>query len=246
MFGGKRQHKQAVVADLTTQLERSKALVERRAEGEAIPGLTALSAWQVQRLRNTYRDFLADPRHRPVLEFFQTDLYGARDFSQRDLDLLKIAPIMSRVMPAEILQVAARAIELNVVSQELDEHLARELFQTMGVDTVTPENYAEGYRRADERDKREHQIHLVVGVCEDLGRYCEQRWLRTAMHLAHRPAEMVGLSALHHFLERGIDAFAAMGDPRDFLQALEGRETALMERIFANDPEPFRDIAGDA
>ena len=246
MFGANRQRKQAVVADLTTQLERSKALVEQRADADPVPGLTALSAWQVQRLRDTYRDFLDDPRHRPVLAFFQTDLYGSQDFSQRDLDLLKIAPIMSRVMPAEILHVAARAIELNVVSQELDERLARELFETMQVESVTPENYTEGYRRMDERPKREHQIALVVEVCEDLGRYCEQRWLRTAMHLAHRPSEMVGLSALHHFLERGIDAFATMGDPRDFLQALENRETVLMERIFANDPDPFRNIRNGA
>lgn len=232
MFGNRRKRKQAVVEDLTTQLSHSKALVEQRASRGTPPGLHELSHWQVQRLRESYQDFLDDPRHRPVLTFFESDLYGARDFSQRDLDLLRIAPIMSRVMPAEILHIAARAIELNVLSQELDEQLARQLFDTMGVASITRENYAEGYRRCDNRPLRERQIALVVEVCTDLGRYCEQRWLRTAMHLAHRPSEMVGLSHLHHFLERGIDAFATLGNAEDFLHALEERETTLMRQMF--------------
>lgn len=241
MLGGGRRRKQAVLEDLTTQLERSKALVERTSDTPPDPQLQALRAWQVERLRHTYRDFVDDPRHQPVLAFFQTDLYGAGDFSQRDLDLLKIAPVMSRVMPMEILHVSARAIELNVVSQELDEQLAAVLFQDMAVETITAEHYAEGYRRCDNRSTREHQISLVVEVCEDLGRYCKQRWLRTAMHLAHRPSELLGLSHLHHFLERGIDAFSTMGDAGDFLHALKTRELRLMERIFAGDARPFED-----
>ena len=33
------------------------------------------------------------------MRFFQTDLYGNRDFAQRDADLARIVPVMVRMLP---------------------------------------------------------------------------------------------------------------------------------------------------
>ena len=53
---------------------------------------------------------------------------------------------------------------------------------------------------------------------------------------------MWGLSHLHRFLQSGFDAFVAMRGSHDFLQATNQRETAINQRLFAGDPEPFRPV----
>lgn len=63
------------------------------------------------------------------------------------------------------------------------------------------------------------------------------------LHLMRAPAEAAGLSHLHFFLQRGFDAFKAMGPAGEFLDTISARETRLMERLFARDPAPFRDLA---
>jgi hypothetical protein len=53
---------------------------------------------------------------------------------------------------------------------------------------------------------------------------------------------MWGLSHLHHFLQRGFDAFAGMGGAREFLATIRRRESEVNRRLFARDPDPFRAV----
>ena len=62
------------------------------------------------------------------------------------------------------------------------------------------------------------------------------------LHMMKGPAEMWGLSHLHHFLQRGFDAFAGMGGARDFLATIRRRESTINQRLFARDPDPFRPV----
>jgi hypothetical protein len=65
------------------------------------------------------------------------------------------------------------------------------------------------------------------------------------LHLMRGPAEAAGLSHLHLFLQRGFDAFKAMGPAGEFLQTIREREIRLMERLFAREAAPFRDLLPD-
>ena len=49
------------------------------------------------------------------------------------------------------------------------------------------------------------------------------------------PARAAGLAALQTFLERGFDTFAAMKGAEPFLDAVQGREQAAIQRLFAPD-----------
>jgi hypothetical protein len=62
------------------------------------------------------------------------------------------------------------------------------------------------------------------------------------IRMMRAPAEAAGVGHLHHFLEGGFNAFKAMGPAGEFLAAIRQRETALMERLFGDDPRPFRDL----
>ena len=75
----------------------------------------------------TYADLAADPRYAGAIEFFQNDLYGGGDFAQRDADLVRVVPVMMRVLPEPVIVTVARAVELNALSQELDRALLVDL-----------------------------------------------------------------------------------------------------------------------
>ena len=91
--------------------------------------LSALRAWQAERLANSFAEFLADPATRPAAAFFLSDLYGDADFLQRDLEAARILPKMARILPESLLQAAVDAIELSVLSHALDLRMARTLLK---------------------------------------------------------------------------------------------------------------------
>jgi hypothetical protein len=77
------------------------------------PPLARLRQWQSERIARTYADLLADKRYRPACLFFLSDIYAPRDFSQRDHDVERIHTFLSRVVPAQMLQLLTDVVELN-------------------------------------------------------------------------------------------------------------------------------------
>ena len=105
-----------------------QALEALRGPGRAQPArLAELKAWQAQRLARTYADLVGQPRYAAATRFFLEDLYGPKDFSARDGELLRIVPVMERLLPDSALETAALAIELEALSERLDHALARAL-----------------------------------------------------------------------------------------------------------------------
>ena len=70
--------------------------------------LRLLREWQSERLAHTHADLLADRRFGPACRFFLSDVYAARDFSQRDHDIERMYNSMRLVLPAAM----QRALEL--------------------------------------------------------------------------------------------------------------------------------------
>jgi hypothetical protein len=60
------------------------------------------------------------------------------------------------------------------------------------------------------------------------------------LRLSRGPAKASGLGELQGFLERGFDAFAALGDGKAFVADIEKSERVVAERLFEGDPDPFR------
>lgn len=89
------REKERCVAELRRHLAAAKAL---RAGANADPRMAQdrlrLRAWQSDRLAATYRDLLDSERYRAAARFFLTDLYGPKDFSERDHEVERILPTM--------------------------------------------------------------------------------------------------------------------------------------------------------
>lgn len=199
--------------------------------------LQALQRWQAGRLERTYRDLQERERFRPGVEFFLEELYTDKDYLPRDTQLERASPVLKRMLPAQAQESMRTAVQLEVLSQELDGEMARALGAGTTIDAST---YAEAYRSVGRRQDRERQIEIILNAGRDLERLVKMPMIYTLVRMAHGPAHLAGFGALHDFLEDGFRAFRAMGGAQEFLQAVEDRETRIMERIFANEPEPFR------
>ena len=229
-------------ADLLVQLRKLQEVSHRRAEGNDLPpDVVLFRAWQAQRLATTYADLLASERYGPACRFFLDDVYGPKDFAQRDHDIVRIHNFMLRFLPASVLAPLTRAIELNALTTELDDRLLRVLVDDLGVTgSITPEQYAEGYRICDNYDERKRQIEMVREVGRGIARLVRIPFLGMTLRLTRGPAQRGGWHEMQGFLERGFAAFKQMGGKANtFLDTLQQREMQILDQIFAGAEDPF-------
>ena len=213
-----------------------------RSEPELAGRLEKLQDWQSQRLLRTHKDLHADPRYRAAVGFFTDELYGSGDPRARDRDLLKVERMMERLLPPDALAALCLAIELEVLSQELDAELVRELPDG----AITDEVYSEAYRRIGRRGDRERQIDLMFQIGKYLDGVVRKPIVRALVHLACAPAHAAGFGGLQDFLERGLSAFERIGGADGFLAAIRDRERQAMDALFALDEPPERKASGNA
>jgi hypothetical protein len=204
------------------------------------PRLALLRNWQSARLSQTYQDMLASPRYSAACRFFLSDLYAARDFSQRDQDIEHLYAIMSRILPDFLLGLVRNAIELNRLTSKLDQDLINALVNHLGViDTISPESYAQAYRICDNYAERKYQIALIVLVGKQVDKGTRIPLVSATLRLARSPAQKAGWYALQDFLERGFAAFKQMHGADYFLQTMQQREMCILDQIFSGHPAPF-------
>ena len=209
----------------------------RPAEAMGVPSsqLQELRAWQAARLASTYGDLLHDPGCVDAVKFFLTDLYGPQEHTRRDQDLARAWSILSRTLPRAALGLLERARELQTLTAELDEAMARQL----AAGPVTQESYAAAYRAVGRPEARRRQIDLVLSIATDLERVVRHAWVGFALRAARAPAHAAGFGALQDFLERGFGAFRRMKDAQRLLSAIRERETRLSAALLAGGPAPF-------
>ncbi len=227
-------------ARLLEQLRRSQSIHRDGAAGvEREFGI--LRRWQSARLARTHADLRVHPRYRLAAEFFLDELYGDRDFHQRERDLARIVPTMARILPANVLHTAALALELNALSHELDALMTRILVAEFGLrDALDEATYLAAYRRCARYAQRRRQIDLVEQLGRDLRRVVHKHFIHTALKLARTPARLAGLGELHRFLEAGFGAFRHMGaEAETFVTLITDRERTLLERMRAGHPRPL-------
>jgi hypothetical protein len=219
------------------ELARATRLHERRLADKArADALGRLASWQASRMAQTYADLAAQPRYAEAIAFFRSDLYGEGDFAQRDADLSRVVPVMTRVLPPRLVTTIAQATELNALSQELDQALITRLPDGSA---FTVADYCRAYRESSERAARQHQIALIGEVGAGLDLFVRRPFVESALSMMRRPARLAGLGVLQDFLERGLKAFRKMGGAKDFLATIDRREREILDAIFDGDDAAF-------
>lgn len=239
------------IADVAQRLRdavaRVRALREAaRTDPELAQDRLLVRAWQADRLARTYPDLLASPRYSAAAAFFLSDLYGPKDFAARDEAIGRIIPTMSRMLPDAALETIALAVELDALSEDLDQRVAADLRRRQPgarALAITESSYADAYRAAGTRAARERQIWLVGHIGAALDRLARKPLIAGALRVMEPPARAAGLGALHEFLARGFDAFRNMRGADEFLSIIDAREGRINAQLFAADERPF-DVPG--
>lgn len=240
-FQGRRLDRRALGAALTRRLEWHRALHDPEQEPRnGARWLHELRRWQAARLAASFEGFMGDPRRRPAAEFFLTDLYGDRDFSRRDADIARVAPMMLRLMPQSLVETLVDAIELGALSHAFDLRMAETLGRLAPRrKTLDDALYGEAYRAVGLPRLRAHQIDLIVVAGVGLGHALRTRGVATLLTMLRGPARAAGFGELQSFLERGFGAYGKLDDVDDFLADIERSERETSRRLFAGDPQPF-------
>jgi hypothetical protein len=188
-----------------------------------------LQTWQTNRLLVTHDDLWNSERFKPAMQFFVDELYGPRDFSQRDVEMARAVPTMTKIIPNKGLASLQTALRLNCLSLELDIALA----QKLGNEEINRSRYFDYYRLSSNQSQREEQIQLLENLSIDLPKVVKIPGISVILMLSRKPAKVAGVETLHAFLEKGFNAFKELGNVHDFIDPIISRERDMMHALFA-------------
>lgn len=234
------EEKQAIANALRHHLAAARSQ-RQAAAGTAsrAAGRIRLRAWQATRLARTYADLLASPRYGQAAQFFLSDLYSPKDFSDRDEELERIYPLLVNMLPVSALRTMTLAVELDALTEELDALMVHALDAAGQIDLIDETAYAAAYRTVGQRAARWRQIVLIRETGEALAALSAKPLLTSLLKLMRGPAHLAGLGELQEFLENGFAAFRHMGNADDFLDCIEEKESRLSENLFSGAVQPF-------
>lgn len=201
--------------------------------------LAKLAQWQSERLKHSHSDLYTSPLYQDGLSFLFTDLYADTDFGERDRDLERIFPKMVKLLPNSVLETVSLLVELNMLTQMLDQELATKLFIDLSHTTINERNYSEAYRLCDNQQKRAYQIKLTEDLGKKLDKYARSQVILFSLKLSKGAAESSGLGALHCFLSNGFKAFHSMQNIDFLMQKIAQREVRFLKEIMNGNTSAF-------
>jgi hypothetical protein len=220
-------------ATILTDLARVEAERATRASQAGLSeAVHAVKAYQQRRFARSYEDLLSSPRYAAAARFFLEELYGPRDFSERDAQFARVVPALVRLFPRETVATVATLARLHALSEELDSAMGAEI----GAAPIDPLLYAAAWRACGREGDRLAQIDLTLQIGSELDQLTRRPLLRQTLRLMRGPAQVAGLGALQAFLEAGFDTFRQMGGATEFLARIGGNERALAKALFAGEP----------
>ncbi|WP_242698688.1 hypothetical protein [Alteromonas sp. 5E99-2] len=214
-----------IIADLRkTQAQRDLAK-----KMQTLDAVIALQHWQCQRLLTTHAELAKQDKYKEAMAFFVDELYGPKDFSQRDADIVKIVPKLAALLPEKATSALADAIALNTLSFDMDLDLIHHL-----KGPLNPTNYAQAYRAMGRFEDRQHQLNTISHLGSLLADVVKIPGVSMLIKVARQPARAAGVLTLHEFLERGFRAFKNIGDVNSFISPIIAKEREIMQTLHSD------------
>ena len=212
----------------------------RKVNAPLLAANSAIKRFQAQRFQATYPDLLRSPRYQTAARFFLLELYGDKDYAERDQQFARIANTIAKLFPQSVVNTAAAMAEVHALTEQLDDAMARAYLVLQaanhGEDTqISPSRYIECWRQVADKAARHRQLDVVLALGRSLNSLTGKPGLRTLLRMMRGPATTAGLGSLQKFLESGFDAFQTMRGADEFLKLITLRETDWITRLFDED-----------
>jgi hypothetical protein len=205
---------------------------ESRAHPDIDTAVNALKRFQARRFAGTYADLLASGPYGPAARFFLQELYGERDYVERDAQFARISGAIETLFPRDVAGTAVSLARLHALTESLDHAMARTGLLRGPTDVA---GYVQAWKAIPRREDRQQQLAGVVAIGTEMTRLTRLPGLRMMLRMMRGPASAAGLSSLQRFLESGFDTFAAVakvrGGSERFLQTIREREQHLVDLL---------------
>ncbi len=221
---------------LRNYTDRSNALHQDYLGDEAVfVSYERFVAWQLNYMLPFYEDLRASDNYAAAVDFVVSDLTGI-NVSERDRDIARVAPIMSRMLPEKALQAMASAMKLNARVLEINLSICRALFENRSIDDeISESDYRLACRIASSLDECLELVHLIEDIGRSLDHVIGIPMIGVTLKAMRIPARLTGFAALQVFLEKGYVTFVALEDVDQFLNDITLRMTEVFTEIFAAD-----------
>lgn len=194
--------------------------------------LQALQAFQAQRIRATYADLYEQPQYTKLVKFFFEEIYGPQDFGMRNEGIKVLHQKLSGLLKGEIIESMGKVVELNDLTETLDEIMVDKMLgQGVGVD-FDMETYGVIYQSCDNYEQRVFQINLMLEATKHIYAVSRMWMIGLTLRAVNTAAHLAGYGKIIDFLSHGYEAFRNVKNIDHFLQTVETREKALNNRLF--------------
>ena len=193
--------------------------------------------WQMAYLLTFFTDLHERPGYGDAIDFVMSDLAGV-GISDRDRDLERAAPAITRMLPTRALETLAAAAKLN--ARVLEVNLG--IFGHLQIDGELPceisdKAYCYACQAASTLEECVGLVHLATNLGGTLKTLVKVPLLGALLRGMRGPAHAAGFGALQEFLESGYTKFKAIPDIDLFLGEIDIRMTEVFEKIFTAAPD---------
>jgi hypothetical protein len=199
--------------------------------------LSEVKQLQSRRFAGTYSDLLNQAPYQSAARFFLAELYGDKDFSQRDEQFFRLSAGLEHFFIVPLMNAAVSLAQLHSLTETLDMAMAQRWLEDPYTDEAA--RYLRAWRLVNRRPDRLHQLQKVLELGRILERMTRTPGLQLVLRMMRQPAFLAGLGDLQQFLESGFIAFHAMTQSPEgtasFLNAIESRESSMITMLFDAD-----------
>jgi excinuclease UvrABC ATPase subunit len=191
-----------------------------------------LQSYQAKRIANTYNDFKNNPQYAKLYHFFLEHIYGPRDFGFRNQSIKSLYKKLTKFLHGEIIDAIGKVIELNDLSDSLDNQMAALLEEQGFAHNISDQRYKELYKSCNNYEQRKHQIELLVDSVKGVHHVSQMRFIGISLKAVQKAAHLAGIGKIMDFLVEGYEAFRSADDINFFTDMITERETALNDELF--------------
>ena len=229
-----------LIVKMRSDLQAYKALEHHQSGYAYYQELNQLQQWQARRLRKSHASLLHEPNYRSATEFILDEVYGGIDLYDIALDIDRALPVAMRLFSDKVMETAAMALELNLLTAQLDLEMMKAHFIEFGFAEISEESYLEAYRLCDHFTVRKTQIELAQNLSLAIDQYIASKMIYMGFKMAKGPAYAAGLQALYGFMRKGFDVLRPLGGAQHFVARITQPELHFIERIKSRQQNPFK------
>lgn len=186
----------------------------------------------MRRLKRDFRDLRMSPEYGPFAEFFATEIYSARDFTERNDSFRRLTSQFRALLGEEIYTGLVRLLDLHSLTDRLDDRMA-EALQSMGLPTdFTEGQYELAYRQLDNYAERREQIDLIAESLHFTHRISQMALIGVALKSARLAAGLFSKDRTVDLLEQAYKTLRHIDDIDTLVGEIARRELARLDRIY--------------